>query len=78
MADALFYYSSTNQQYILNMFDVMTQRSSGITVLPKTVGYNQMSLTTQQRNVIGIIFIGVIPLVCLMIGIVIWIRRRHK
>ncbi len=78
IADALFYYSSTNQQYIVNMFDVMTERDSGITILSKTIGYNQMSLTTQQTNVMGVIFIGVIPIICIFIGFVVWLRRRHK
>lgn len=71
-------YSVVNRLYTLNMFDKMTQRDSGIKILPKTIGYNAMGLTTQTRTLYAVLFIGIIPLACLCAGFVIWLRRRHK
>lgn len=76
--DGMFTYSQYNQQYAVNMFDQMTERDSGITVLSKTVTYNKMNLTKQNTNVIGVIFIGIIPVICLIAGFIIFLRRRHK
>ncbi|MCD7740776.1 MAG: GldG family protein [Ruminococcus sp.] len=68
-----------NREYFLNVINGMTGKTStGITIEPKVISGNIFDITAQQIKVLQIVFIGVIPVVTLAIGLIIWIRRRNR
>ena len=68
-----------NSDYYLNAVNIITDRdSTGITIAPKSVDMQQLGITASQVTRLGVIFIGVIPVALLVVGFVIWFRRRNK
>ena len=65
--------------YFVNMFNVLSgQDDPGITIEAKEVGNYELSITSGPANVIGVITIIIIPVAILIVGLVIWIRRRNR
>lgn len=68
-----------NSAYFVNMFNVLSgQDDPGITIEAKEVGNYELSITSGPANVIGVITIIIIPVAILIVGLVIWIRRRNR
>jgi ABC-type uncharacterized transport system involved in gliding motility auxiliary subunit len=67
-----------NSAFFLDLLGNLAGREDQIYVQDKTLGFSRMTVTGFQLNVLGIIFIVLIPLAVLVSGIVIWLRRRHK
>ena len=68
-----------NSAYFVNMFNVLSgQDDPGITIEAKVVGDYELSITSGPANVIGVITIIIIPVAILIVGLVIWIRRRNR
>lgn len=72
--------SYNNANYIVNFCNTVTNRGDmGITINSAGVDDKELGITsTATVNAVGTIFIGVIPLIILIIGLVIFIRRRIK
>lgn len=54
-----------------------TNTNEGDLIGTKEYNTDVISVTQQQANVLGIVGIIVYPLLILVVGIVIWFRRRH-
>lgn len=68
-----------NSAYFVNMFNVLSEREdAGITIESKKVGAAELSITSGPANVIGVITIIIVPVAILVVGLVIWIRRRNR
>ena len=68
-----------NGDYFLNVVNVMSgKQASIISISPKSVDSEQLGLTAEQIHRFGFIFIALIPIITLVIGFVIWFRRRNK
>lgn len=68
-----------NSDYFVNLFNTLTNREdSGITIESKSKESTELGIMSDQINTIGPIFTYVIPIITIIIGLVIWIRRRHK
>ncbi len=68
-----------NSAYFVNMFNVLSEReNAGITIQDKVVGAAELSITSGPANVIGVITIVIVPVAILVVGLVIWIRRRNR
>lgn len=75
----LMYNQFQNRTYILSVVNGMTGKTtSGITVEPKVITGNIFDITAEQIRLLKIIFIGVIPMVTLVTGLVIWLRRKNR
>lgn len=67
-----------NQNILINMFNYISGKTDGVTITSKnfeTVGFD---MNQGSANVLAIILCIVIPILVIVLGIVIWVRRRHR
>lgn len=68
-----------NSQWILSVTNQITGKTtSGITIEPSKIGGELFELTDAQISIYKWIFILVIPLIVLVIGVVVWVRRKNR
>ncbi len=67
-----------NAEYILDVFNSVTENEIKVNILIKNLGTEAMNMTSSAQNVIFAIFVVVVPVCVLIAGIVIWILRRNK
>ena len=67
-----------NGDYVLNAANVLCDKEDGITIVPKTLGTTSLGINQNQVNVIGGAAQFVLPILVLITGGVIWMRRRNK
>lgn len=70
--------SYNNGEFILNSVNKMTGKSSGITIVPKSLSLSTISIDDTQVTAIRTVVMFVIPLVIVAIGVVVYVRRRNK
>jgi ABC-type uncharacterized transport system involved in gliding motility auxiliary subunit len=70
--------SLSNSEYLLNLFNTLTERKNVVNIQPKSLAGNTLSITTAQANAMGIVLAGVLPFLILVTGIVIWFVRRYQ
>lgn len=70
--------SYNNGEFILNSVNKMTGKSSGITIVPKSLSISTISIDDTQVTAIRTVVMFVIPLVIVAIGVVVYVRRRNK
>lgn len=68
-----------NSAYIINMMNIITEHADdGFVIEGKASESSRLGIVVSQMQVLAVIFIGVIPVVILAAGFIIWIRRRNK
>lgn len=70
--------NSNNGLFLVNMFNHICGREEGITITPKSFTTSGFDMTAQQANILAVVLCIVIPVVVITLGIVIWVRRRHR
>ncbi len=70
--------SLANSEYLLNLFNTLCERTDVVNIQPKSLAGNTLSITTAQASTWGILLAGVLPLLILAAGVVIWLARRHQ
>ena len=70
--------SVNNSAYFINMFNTLAEREDTVLIEAKTLGGATMSVTTNVSIPLGVVFTIVLPLLILVTGLVIWIRRRNR
>lgn len=70
--------SVANADYYLNLLNTVTEREDVISIAPKALGGEELGINQLQAMVIAFVLVIVLPLVVLITGIVIWLRRRHR
>ena len=72
--------SYNNANYIVNFCNTVTNRGDmGITIKSAGTDEKELGVTNASTVIaVGTIFIGVIPVIILIIGLVVFIRRRIK
>lgn len=70
--------SFNNSAYMINMMNIQSDRGDeGISIEPKNLQAQELGILSSQ--IIGIsLLLFAIPLIILVIGIVVWARRRHR
>lgn len=67
-----------NASYMLSLLNTVTGRGDvGITVETKTLDGEELGITTAQINAINVVFVIIVPLLILIVGIVIFVKRRN-
>lgn len=67
-----------NSEYFSNVINIITDNEEvGMIIEPKSVSTSQMAINTIQYIVISIIFAIILPLITLVIGLIVWIYRKH-
>ncbi len=72
------YSNSNNQDFFINMFNFISGKEQGVTITPKSFSYTGFDMNEQQATILGIVLCIIIPIVVIVLGIVIWVRRRHR
>jgi hypothetical protein len=67
----------SNAEYLVNALNRLCGREDGIPLRPKSFTGAALNLPKLTVNIIGLVFIAVIPVLILSAGLVVWIRRRH-
>lgn len=75
---ALSYSQFQNREYVLSLLNGITHKTDGITITPKVIKANVFDITSKQKSVLNWTFIGIIPVVTLIIGGVVWLRRKNR
>ncbi len=72
--------SFNNSAYIINMFNTIAQRDDvAITIEGKSLDSTELGITSSATSaVIAVFFRYIVPLAVVTIGVVMWLRRRHK
>ena len=70
--------SLANSAYLLGIFNTAFDVDNSVKIEPKSLAGGTLSISTGGANAIGIILAGVVPLLILVSGVVIWLVRRYK
>lgn len=73
----LTYASYNNSQVMLDSVNYISGLKSTFNVVSKDMQAATLSVTTPVKSIFTILFLGAIPLAALVIGVVVWLRRRH-
>lgn len=66
-----------NGEYFLSLINSLTEREDIITIQAKTIGGNELGVSSQQIYVLALVLAILLPLCVLIFGIAVWMRRRH-
>jgi hypothetical protein len=69
--------SFSNTEYLVNVLNRLSNRLDIIPLSPKSFTGAGLNLPKLTVNIIGLIFIVVVPLIILAMGLTIWIKRKH-
>ena len=79
LSDTYLQYSQyQNSEYFISVINGLTGKTAGITITPKTITGNVFDITQQQKTVLKWTFCLGVHVVVLIVGIVIWARRKNK
>ena len=80
LADSYLSFSQfSNREYVLSLINGVTHKTStGVTIEPKVITGNVYDLTDSQKSGLQWTFTLIIPVVVLVIGGVIWLRRKNR
>ena len=68
-----------NADYLVNMVNIQSDKpETGIIIAPKNTNSQYLGIKVDQANALLTLFAVVIPIVLLIAGAVVWIRRRNK
>lgn len=72
--------SFNNSNYIVNLFNTISHRDDiTLTIEGKSIESSELGITSLgTATVLGFVFYIIIPLAVAIVGIVMWIRRRHR
>lgn len=77
-AGALENASVSNRQYISNVLGAATARPDGLTIPTKALAQPQLGITQAQYYLYCALFVVALPVVILVIGLAVWLRRRSR
>jgi len=69
--------SVNNGKLLLNMFNAQTGAESPLMIEDKTTQVPSMTIDAGVVNVLGIVFMAIVPIGLVVVGIVIWVRRKR-
>ena len=78
MFSTVSYSNSNNQNFLVNTFNYISGKTDGVTITSKTFETVGFDMNQGSANVLAIILCIVIPILVIVLGIVIWVRRRHR
>ncbi len=68
----------SNGEYVVDLLNSLTGKEEGITIVGKKLGTETLGISEQQANVLGGLFQYGLPLTVIIIGVVVWVRRRNR
>jgi len=74
---ALTHVSTINEKYIAMVIDHTTPEYDYVAISYKAFSDTSLAILGWQADAIAYTLIGIIPAIILIMGIVVWMRRRH-
>lgn len=71
------YTNVNNSDYFVNLFNVVTGKTAGISIKPKTGFTASFEMSAKTANTFAVVLCAVIPVCVIALGIAVWLRRRH-
>lgn len=80
LASSMFmsYSNANNSKFFINTFNNISGKDEGVTITSKSFATTGFDMTSQQADTLAVFLCIVIPVVVIALGIVIWVRRRHR
>lgn len=66
-----------NAQFTVDLTNKLVGKQNGITLVAKDLTAATLDINATQAIVLGVVFVAVLPLAVLIIGLVVFLRRRH-
>lgn len=66
-----------NGEYFLSFINNLAEREDVVSIQAKTVGGNELGISSQQIYILALVLAILLPLAVLISGITVWMRRRH-
>ena len=70
--------SFANAEYLANALNELAGRKATFSSAPKRIGGSYLNITAQQRTLLSVFFMGVVPAVILAFGAHTWLKRRNR
>lgn len=67
-----------NNELSVNMVNTLSGREESVSIVGVSFDAEKLTMTAQSYYAIFVVFVILVPIVTLLIGIVVWMRRRHK
>jgi len=70
--------NANNADFFINMMNYLSGKENIVKISPKSFSVSSFNISAGTSGVIGFIFAVALPVVIVVIGVVIWLRRRYK
>lgn len=70
--------NSNNQDFFINMFNYISGKEASIVVKSKSYSVATFDMNASTANALAIVLCIAVPVAVIVLGIVIWVRRRHR
>ncbi|MBQ1525332.1 MAG: hypothetical protein IIZ55_09415, partial [Firmicutes bacterium] len=71
--------AGANQTMFMNTIGwLCDSEDTGVVISAKSLADEKLNMSASTVNILTVLFVAVIPLCYLAIGIVVWVRRRHR
>ena len=70
--------NANNQDFFINLFNYISGKEDGIVIKSKTVSAPTFEMNAQTANTLAVVLCVAVPAAVIVLGIVIWVRRRHR
>lgn len=77
-AEVSSYVADGNYDFVINSIGWMCEHGSSIAIHSKNLGSDAIYLSSSQANLWTVLLMGVIPVIIIVSGIVIWVIRRRR
>ncbi len=67
-----------NGEFVLNTLGETVEHKSKVKILPKVIGIPQLTISKLKSNILGFVFIIVFPLVVVVVGFIIYFKRKRR
>lgn len=72
------YTNSNNAEFFVGMWNYISGREQGMTIKAKSLVPATFEMNVKTANTLSILLCIIVPICVIVLGIVIWVRRRHR
>jgi ABC-type uncharacterized transport system involved in gliding motility auxiliary subunit len=70
--------NGANLDFVMNSFNWLQDKKDGISIRPKDLTVQNLTMTNLQRLTLSAVVVILIPGAIMAAGIIVWLRRRHR
>ena len=74
----LSYTQYQNREYFLSVLNGITHKTDGVTITPKVIKGNVFDINDKQKTILKWTFCLIVPVIILVAGTVVWLRRKNR